>query len=180
MISGHIATTLVAKRHLPEAPWWLLLTSAYGLDLLMFSLVAAGIETMENTSDSAGPTMAGAIIDMTYSHDLLPVLGWTLLAGLVVWAASRSRALVLACTALFFGHWLCDLVSGYGHFVFGPASAAIGTDWYHLNFMAAVVSESAFGILCVLLATVRTDQSTARRAALLLGFGLAPFSMLLY
>ena len=179
MISGHIATTFVARRYRPQTPWWFLLAGAYGLDVLMFSLVAVGIEKMEAQPGVDGPSMANTIINMTYSHDLLPVLGWTLLTSILVWAASRSRTLTLVWTVLFSGHWLCDLVSGYGHFVFGPESTALGTDWYHLDLTASVMFESVFGILCVLLATAQTEQSFGRRVTLYAVFGLMPFSTLL-
>ena len=51
--------------------------------------------------------------------------------------------------ALSLGHWLGDLVSGYGHHVFGPDSHAFGTDWYHLNLPAALTFTAAPGVLCV-------------------------------
>lgn len=85
MILGHAATTLVAKRAAPEMPWWLLLVSAFLIDIAMFTFVLLGVETMAPTG-ADGPTMANAIVEMTLSHDLIPQIGWTLLAG-----GSRSR-----------------------------------------------------------------------------------------
>jgi hypothetical protein len=51
----------------------------------------------------------------------------------------------LIAMALSLGHWLGDLVAGYGHHVFGPDSHPIGTDWYHLNLPAALTFEAALG-----------------------------------
>jgi len=179
MISGHIATTLIAKRYLPEAPWWLLIAASYSMDFLMFVFVALGIERMEADPHAEGYGMEHTAIDMTYSHDLLPALGWTVLLGVAVWVGYRDRNLALVCVLLFVGHWLCDLLSGFGHFVFGPHSTPLGADLYHTNLLAAVVIESVFGVLCVLIATVKTDKPLTQRALLLVGFGLAPFSYLL-
>ena len=128
MISGHIATTLVAKRHLPQTPWWLLGVSAYALDLAMFGLVAAGVEQLEGQPEATPPSMSTSVIDMTYSHDLLPTLLWTALFAGVLFTVTRRGRLTLICTALFVGHWACDFVSGYGHFLFGSDSTPIGLD----------------------------------------------------
>ena len=71
MILGHAATTLVAKRAAPEMPWLLLLVSAFLIDIAMFTFVVLGIETMAPTG-SDGPTLANAMVEMTFSHDLIP------------------------------------------------------------------------------------------------------------
>lgn len=178
MISGHIATTLIAKRIVPKAPWWLLVLASYGNDLLMFALVLFGIERFE--ADLAKGGMEAAIIDMTYSHDLLPTLVWTALFGAAVWLIARNRKLALVCAALFFGHFVCDLFSGFGHFVFGPDSHPIGTDLYHGDLLTALIIESVFSVVCVTLATVKTDASRTKRALLYLGFGLMPFTSLAF
>jgi len=137
MILGHAATTLVAKRIAPETPWRLLFVSAFLIDIAMFALVALGVETMAPTG-APGSTLANAVIDMTFSHDLLPQVGWTLLAGAIAVAATQRLTFALVAMALSLGHWLGDLVAGYGHFVFGPDSHPIGTDWYRLNLPAAL------------------------------------------
>ncbi len=76
MILGHAATTLAAKHINPQMPWWLLFVSAFLIDIAMFTLVAFGIETMGPTG-SAGPTLSNTVIDMTFSHVLIPQIGWT-------------------------------------------------------------------------------------------------------
>jgi hypothetical protein len=110
----------------------------------MFTFVALGIETMAPTGTD-GPTMANVIVDMTFSHDLIPQIGWTLLAGAIAFAVTRRRVFALTAMALSLGHWLADLVTGYEHHVFGPESYSLGTDWYHLNLPAALSFEAALG-----------------------------------
>lgn len=177
MILGHAATTLVAKRAAPEMPWWLLLASAFLIDIAMFTFVALGIETMAPTG-ADGPTMANAVVEMTFSHDLIPQIGWTLLAGALAFAVTRRRVFALIAMALSLGHWLGDLVSGYGHYVFGPESLPLGTDWYHLNLPAALMVEAALGVLCVFVFTRGRSFSPGALVGLYALFGALPFAFL--
>ena len=177
MILGHAATTLVAKRAAPDMPWWLLVVSAFLIDIAMFTFVALGIETMAPTG-ADGPSLATNVTQMTFSHDLVPQIGWTLLAGAIAFAATRRRVFALIAMALSLGHWLGDLVSGYGHHVFGPDSHPIGTDWYHLNLPAALAFEAALGVLCVLVFIRGRSFSTGARLGLYGLFGVLPFAFL--
>lgn len=177
MILGHAATTLVAKRAAPDMPWWLLLVSAFLIDIAMFSFVALGIETMEPTGVE-GPSLANNVTEMTFSHDLVPQIGWTLLAGAIAFGVTRRRAFALIAMALSLGHWLGDLVAGYGHHVFGPDSHPIGTDWYHVNLPAALTFEAALGVLCVLVFTRGRSFSPGARLGLYGLFGVLPFAFL--
>ncbi len=178
MILGHAATTLVAKRAAPQMPWWLLVVSAFLIDIVMFTLVGLGIETMAPTGEP-GPTLANAVVEMTFSHDLIPQLGWTLLAGGIAFAVTRRGAFALVAMALTVGHWLGDLVAGYGHFVFGPDSHPLGTDWYHLNLPAALGFEAALGVVCVFVFTRGRSFSPGALAGLYALFGALPFAFLL-
>ncbi|MGB3492489.1 MAG: hypothetical protein WBA57_07165 [Elainellaceae cyanobacterium] len=177
MISGHAATTLIAKRAAPEMHWWLLLVSAFLIDIAMFTFVALGIETMAPTG-ADGPTMANVIVDMTFSHDLIPQIGWILLAGAFAFAVTRRRVFALTAMALSLGHWLADLVTGYEHHVFGPESYSLGTDWYRLNLPAALSFEAALGIFCVFIFTRGRSFSPGALAGLYGLFGVFPFAFL--
>lgn len=176
MILGHAATALVAKRMAPKMPWWLLFVSAFLIEIAMFTFVALGIETMTPTGGK--PSFANAITEMTFSHDLIPQIGWTLLAGVIAFVFTRRGFFVLISMGLSFVHWLCDLVSGYGHHVFGPESHSLGTDWYHLNLPAALMFEAALGVLCVFIFTRGRSFSSNAQAGLYVLFGALPFVFL--
>lgn len=177
MIVGHAATSLVAKRAAPDMPWWLLLVSAFLIDIAMFTFVGLGIETMEPAGGP--PSLPNAVVDMTFSHDLIPQIGWTLLAGAIAFAVTRRRIFALIAMALSLGHWLGDLVSGFGHHVFGPESHAIGTDWYHLNLPAALIFEAALGVICVFVFTRGRSFSPVTQIGLYGLFSVPPFAFLL-
>ena len=180
MIIGHLATTLVAKRQSPTMPWWMLISAAFLNDIVMFTLVLLGIERMEPDLNAAGPTMSSAVIEMTYSHDLLPQLFWISLSGILVFLLTRDRTFAVVAMLLTFVHWVSDLISGYGHFVYGPDSHAIGTDWYHQNFLAALIFEGLLGVFCVYWFTRNRAVSRRNQAALYIFFGLFSFLLLLF
>lgn len=179
MITGHIATTLVAKREVPTAPWWLLFVAAYFIDLVMFTLVGLGIEKLENAVDAQAPTMPLAMIEMTYSHDLLTQFFWIPLVGVIAYLVTRNSKIVIVAMLLTLGHWAGDLISGYGHFVYGPESTPLGTDWYHTNFLAALIFESLLGLACVYWFVRDQGFSLLVKASLIFGFVILPFSLLL-
>ena len=143
----------------------------------MFSFVALGIETMEPTG-ADGPSLATNVTRMTFSHDLVPQIGWTLLAGAIAFAVTRRRLLALIAMALSLDHWLGDLIAGYGHQAFGPDSHPIGTDWYHLNLPAALSFEAALGVLCVYVFTRRSSFSTGAPLGFYGPFRVLPFAFL--
>jgi hypothetical protein len=58
------------------------------------------------------PTIANAVVEMTFSHDLILQTGWTLLTGAIAFAATRRGELVLVAVAWSLAHWLRHLVAG--------------------------------------------------------------------
>jgi hypothetical protein len=89
MISGHFATALVAKRHVPKGSIWLYLIAAQGLDILMISFVVLGWEHLD-LGQSILPAMGSATVDMRYTHDLVPVIGWMVLMGAIAFGLTRN------------------------------------------------------------------------------------------
>ncbi len=178
MMIGHLATTLVAKRQTPTAPWWLLVVAAFLIDIVMFTLVAMGIEKLAPVPGAAGPTISSAIVDMTYSHDMLPQLFWVSIAGAIAYIFTRNGKFALIAMLLTLAHWLGDLISGYGHFVFGLQSAPLGTDWYHKDLLAAVIFEAVLGIACVYWFIRGQQYSLFAKIGLFAVFAISPFALL--
>jgi len=179
MITGHLATALVAKRAAPAMPWWLLAVAAMLIDIAMFTLVGLGVEQMVPNPEASGPTLATTVVEMTYSHDLIPQVFWIGVSGALAYLVTRNRQFTLIAMMLTGAHWLGDLVAGYGHFVFGPESHALGTDWYHLNLPAALGFEAALGVACVYWFTRGHSFSLGVQVALYGVFGLLPFAFLI-
>ena len=177
MISGHFATALVAKKHAPKGSVWLYLIAAQGLDFLMFSFVLVGVEHLD-TGQSILPAMGSATVDMRYTHDLVPVVGWTALMVVIAFGLTRNWAVSAWCGALVVVHEICDLVAGYPHNVFGPESAEVGLKLWVTAPIIATFIEAGLGITCVYwyLRSNRLDERS--RWTLYLAMGVTPFLLL--
>ena len=147
MVVGHYATALVAKKHVPEAPLWLFLIASILLDWLLVIFVIAGIEEMKPAADSLAFTKM--TVDMTYSHDLLPVLGWCVAMALAAFAITRNARIALVAGALVAVHEIFDFLAGFSHYVMGPDSMKLGLGLYHSSPLTALAIELVVGLVCV-------------------------------
>ncbi|MCC6166680.1 MAG: permease [Caldilineaceae bacterium] len=108
MGAGHFALAAGLKRWAPRLPLWVLILSAYLLDVIFIVLFAAGIESLAQI-DPANPGYGGAIIHAYYTHSLVGALLIAAAAGLL---ASRwwGRGGGWIVAGVVFSHWLLDLV----------------------------------------------------------------------
>ncbi len=181
MIVGHYATALVARRQHRRLPLWSYLLAAMSLDIVMITLVLSGVEQMAPL-DPESPKLAEMVIDMTYSHDLLAVAGWATVVGLAGWGLARSVVAGLWLGGLVVLHEVCDLLSGFHHFVWGPDSPRVGLGTYTHAPLLAVAIEVAVCVLCTWWFLRGSDASPKRVAGLyavmLLGCAaLLPFAL---
>ena len=133
MFLGHYATALVPyekTRKTHAAPFWLFLLAAQFLDFLMIIAVPLGFESLEPAlfQESSFRTMR---TDMLYTHDLVPVVGWTIAFGVGALAMTRNKVVALWCVGLVLFHELCDLIVGFQHNVFGHDTASVGFNLYN-------------------------------------------------
>lgn len=156
MVVGHYASALVAKERDPATPLWLFLGAAMLLDFVMSALVLAGIEKMNPDPARMGSVLERAVVDMTFSHDLVPVAIWTVLAALFAYAVTNRIVAAFWVGALVIVHELSDFASGFGHFVFGPDSRAVGLGLYSSEPLLALLIELTFAVACVAWYTSRT------------------------
>ena len=87
MIMGHFATALVPLSHAKEIDTktaLTLLVASQFLDFIMFVLVMLGVEQLipANFFDSSFINLAAK---MPITHDVLPVIGWSVLLGMTVY-----------------------------------------------------------------------------------------------
>lgn len=95
--------------------------------------------------------------EMTYSHDLLPTLGWFALVVVPGRVLFREWRTGWAAGALVVAHLLCDAISGHVHHVFGPESAPIGLGLYARAPYLALAIEFVF-VLATLAWVFRNDR----------------------
>ncbi|MFT4978972.1 MAG: hypothetical protein ACI8S6_004882 [Myxococcota bacterium] len=161
MVAGHFAAALIARQQAPRGPFAFYLVVSQLPDLLWHAFHFLGLEP----TLPANPMMASLTnmqVEMTYSHDLLPTLGWIVLVVLAGRAFFGSWRPGLVGGALIVVHGLCDAVSGHTHYLFGPDSPALGLGLYATAPSLALVIEGVF-ILAVMALVFRADAAAGVR-----------------
>ncbi len=180
MIIGHYATALIPYSRHPKSSLLLLLVASNLNDLLWLLFAVVGLEptTPGNILDS---TFQNLQVVMTYSHDVVPTIGWAAFMAMIAYAVSRDRAVAIWCAALVVVHVACDLAAGYQHNVMGPDTPALGTGMYRTDPRLALVLEAAFGAGCVMLFAWMEKRAgrpmARRRLALLYGIFIGGAAM---
>lgn len=125
MVMGHYATALIpyaydSNRKL--APFWFFLLATQALDFIMVTLVLLGVETIEPRGIFEA-SFRHMVVDMTYSHDVAPVLIWTTLFTVIAGVAFKSPRLAIIVLGLTLLHEALDLLVGFEHYWFGHPSS---------------------------------------------------------
>ena len=71
MLAGHFTTALIAKQKFPKASLLYFLIISQLQDFLWFVFHYFGLEPT-NPSDAFDATLSNMVVDMLYSHDVLP------------------------------------------------------------------------------------------------------------
>ncbi len=145
MIAGHFATALVPyelTRKTSPAPFWLFLLAAQFLDFLMLLFVSVGVEKLEPTNflEVAFVSMHS---EMFVSHDIVPVFGWAVAFGAIVWGLTKNRTVAIWCIGLVLLHEVFDLAVGFEHYVLGSETMILGFNLYNNAPIAGLVIEAA-------------------------------------
>lgn len=144
MLAGHYATVLIPKAKQPDMPLWLLLILAQFTDFLFLILSVFGVEPVFDAN-----TPLGFIVEMTFSHDLVPLLVQTVVLAGIVFLIYRRKEFALWAMVIVFFHGVLDFISGYTHHIFGPESPGYGLGNYATNPIQAFVIELAVTIACI-------------------------------
>ncbi|MDF1781454.1 MAG: hypothetical protein P1U67_09180 [Alcanivoracaceae bacterium] len=147
MVIGHYATALIPYQKHPTAPLSLFLFAAIFLDAVWLALALIGIET-PHPAGLLDASLLNLHVDMPWSHDLLPVLGWAMLMSVIGWGVTRSKAVALWCGALVVVHEISDLLAGFNHYVAGTDSQLIGLGLYSRAPELALLFEGLLGVVC--------------------------------
>ncbi len=161
MVAGHFTTALIAKQWVPSGHIAFYLIAAQLMDLLWLVFHYLGLE-VTHPDNFMDVTLDKLMVDMTYSHDLLPVLGWAIL--IVVAGRLLFRAWLPGWVGglLVLAHAVTDYVGAYEHFVFGPDSQVVSTGLYYSAPYLAVSLELLF-ILGTMFWVVRKDAKDGIR-----------------
>ncbi len=150
MLAGHYATALVADqrttagRFTPFLLGWYLLVSQLP-DLLWLSFHYLGLEPTR-PGDLFDVTLQTLSADMVFSHDLVPIVGWALLFGVLGAIVFKDKRVGLATVVLIGLHALTDYLGGYPHHVLGPETATVGTGLYLTAPFVAIALEAVYTV----------------------------------
>lgn len=150
MLAGHFATALVAQqrttaRRFPATllGWYLVVSQLP--DLLWLSFHYLGLEPTQ-PGDLFDVTLQTLSVDMVFSHDLVPIMGWAVLFGVLGAVVFKDRRVGLASVVLIGLHALTDYLGGYPHHVLGPETATVGTGLYLTAPFVAIALEAVYSV----------------------------------
>ena len=107
MIAGHMTTALIAKQKFPKGALLYFLIISQLQDLLWFTFHYLGLEPTY-PSDAFDATLSNMVVDMLYSHDLLPQLFWLAIVCLLGKLLFKSTKIGLVSVALVSIHFILD------------------------------------------------------------------------
>ena len=148
MLAGHFTTALIAKQKFPKGTLLYFLIISQLQDFLWFVFHYVGIEPT-NPSDAFDATLSNMAVDMVYSHDLLPLLIWLIIAFTLGKTLFKSTQIGLVSMALVSIHFVLDFFSGHMHHVFGAETMELGFGLYASNPYLAIIIEALFSIVAL-------------------------------
>jgi len=143
MLAGHFTTALIAKQKFPKGTLLYFLVISQLQDFLWFVFHYLGLEPT-NPSDAFDATLSNMAVDMVYSHDLLPMFVWLLIAFVLGKLLFKSTQIGLVSMALVSIHFVLDFFSGHMHHVFGAETMELGFGIYATNPYLAILIEAIF------------------------------------
>jgi len=148
MLAGHFTTALIAKQKFPKGTLLYFLMISQLQDFLWFTFHYLGLEPT-NPSDAFDATLGNMVVDMVYSHDLLPLLIWLIVAFTLGKIFFKSTQIGFVSVALVSIHFVLDFFSGHMHHVFGAETMELGFGLYASNPYLAIVIEALFSIIAL-------------------------------
>ncbi|TNE58189.1 MAG: hypothetical protein EP340_06390 [Alphaproteobacteria bacterium] len=146
---NHLATALVVKKTVPEAPLLPLLLATEAIEFIWVGLNLVGVEFV--TLDAPGTHITDMhLTHMPYSHSIVgTILCAALLAMFALWRKGSARV-AAALAAAVFSHILLDIAVHEPDIALAPF---IGNAKYGTNFIAALpfpelLFETAYGLIC--------------------------------
>jgi len=148
MLAGHFTTALIAKQKFPNGTLLYFLIISQLQDFLWFTFHYLGIE-QTNPSDAFDATLSNMVVDMLYSHDLLPQLFWLAIVFLLGKFLFKRTKIGLVSMALVSIHFVLDFFSGPMHHVFGANTMEAGLGLYLSNPYLAIILSCLFCISAI-------------------------------
>ena len=148
MLAGHFTTALIARQKFPKGTLLYFLIISQLQDFLWFTFHYVRLEPTYPT-DAFDTTLSNMVVDMLYSHDLLPQLFWLVIVFLLGRFLFKSTKIGLVSASLVTIHFILDFFSGHMHHLFGADSMDAGLGLYASNPYLAIFIEALFSIVAL-------------------------------
>ena len=123
MLAGHYATALVAYQKYPKGTLLYFLIASQLQDLLWFAFHYLGLERT-TPNDVFDTTVSNMVVNMLYSHDLVPLIAWLIIIFLIGKFLFKDNKIGLVGSALVLSHFILIAIE---------AVAIIGILWYFFS-----------------------------------------------
>ena len=158
MFIGHFAGGLAAKRAVPQVSLAALVLAALFADILWPVLVLAGVESVEIAPGATAFTPL-RFVSYPWSHSLLLLVIWGVVAGAVYRGVFGGRRSFVAIASLVVSHWVLDWITHAPDMPLYPGGPQLGLTLWN-SVPGTMVVESlmlAVGVWLYLRATRATD-----------------------
>lgn len=176
MFIGHHAAAFAAKPLAPRVSLGTLFAATMALDLIWPLFILLGIEHVRIAPGITAFTPLD-FYDYPYTHSLLCVLGWSLLAGVAYWLVRRSAKNALLVGIAVLSHWVLDFIAHRPDLPLWPGGPKIGLGLWN-SIIATIVVEVALFILGLAL-YLRVTRARDRTGSIAL-WALVVFLGILY
>ncbi|NNE31475.1 MAG: hypothetical protein HKN40_03805 [Winogradskyella sp.] len=148
MLAGHFTTALIAKQKFPKVALLYFLIISQLQDFLWFTFHYLGLEPTEPI-DAFDATLSNMVVDMLYSHDVIPQLFWLAIVFVIGKLVFKSTQIGLVSMALVFVHFVLDFFSGHMHHLFGADTMEAGLGLYATSPYLAIFIEAIFSTVAL-------------------------------
>ena len=183
MLAGHFSTALIANKYSSKNTLLFFLIISQLQDFLWFTFHYLGLEPTE-PADLFSTTLVDMSVNMLYSHDLLPLSIWALLAFVIGKILFKSNKIGLIAASLILIHFVLDFFSGHPHHLFGEESHSVGLGLYRSNVYLAIGIEAVFSAVTLWyffrLEAKKGIQRTVKNRAYIIGLFVFGIVFLLF
>lgn len=145
MFIGHHAAAFAAKPLAPRVSLGTLFAATMALDLIWPLFILLGIEHVRIAPGITAFTPLD-FYDYPYTHSLLCVLGWSLLAGVAYWLVRRSAKNALLVGIAVLSHWVLDFIAHRPDLPLWPGGPKVGLGLWN-SIIGTIVVEVALFVL---------------------------------
>jgi hypothetical protein len=160
MFIGHHAAGFAAKRLAPRVSLGTLFGAAMLLDLVWPLLLLAGVEHVRIAPGNTAFTPLD-FYDYPFTHGLMNVIGWSLVAALLYWLVRKSWRDAAIVGLAVLSHWVLDFVTHRPDLPLWPGGPKAGLGLWNSVAGTIVVEVALFiiGLWLYLRATTPIDRT---------------------